>query len=69
MIEFGALAIMAPDADIEPVLAELRDSLHEHNQMVRTMAVQAFAPANEFFFRHSEVLIYLQAGLASFCSS
>ena len=37
-----ALAIMTPDTDIEPVLAELRDSLHEQAQMVRTMAIQAF---------------------------
>jgi len=37
-----ALAIMTPDTDIGPVLSELRVCLHEHSQMVRTMAVQAF---------------------------
>ena len=37
-----ALAIMSPDTDIGPVLAELRVCLREHSQMVRTMAAQAF---------------------------
>ena len=36
-----AQAIMARDSEIEPILGELRERIHQHSEMVRAMAIHA----------------------------